>query len=126
MANFSTEFPIAPKNTVEAVVRLACEWITGSPHTKIQESDLQDLPINSERTVTVGDEQVSLAHAHAKDFEIGGMRYIRTEDGLQWTTSIVTLKTADKQLLSLQVICEAMNTAARLPPPKSPISSARR
>jgi hypothetical protein len=120
MANFSTEFPIAPKNTVEAVVRLACEWITGSPHTRIQESDLQDLPINGERTVTVGDEQVSLAHAHAKDFEIGGMRYVRTEDGLQWTTSIVTLKTADKQLLSLQVVCEAMNTAARLPPPKKP------
>lgn len=120
MANFSTEFPIDPKNTVEAVLRLACDWITGSPHTKIQELHLQDLPSNSERSVTVGDEQVSLAHANAKDFEIGGMRYVRTDDGLQWTTSIVTLKTADKHLLSLQVICEAMNTAARLPPPKKP------
>lgn len=120
MSNFSTEFPINQKNTVEGVVRLACEWITGSPHTKIQESDLQELPKNSERTVAVGDEQVSLAQAIAKDFEIGGMRYVRTEDGLQWTTSIVTLKTTEKHLLSLQVVCEAMNTAARLPPPKKP------
>lgn len=120
MANFSTEFPIDPKNTVEEVVRLACEWITGSPHTKIQEADLHDIPSNSERTVSIGDEQVTLAQATAKDLEIGGMRYVRTEDGLQWTTSIVTLKTAEKHLLSLQVICEAMNTAARLPPPKKP------
>lgn len=120
MANFSTEFPIDPKNTVEAVVRLACKWITGSPHTKILESDLQDIPLNSERTVVVGDEQVSLAHAITKDFQIGGMCYVQTADGLQWTTSIVTLKTEDKHLLSLQVVCEAMNTAARLPPPKKP------
>jgi len=68
----------------------------------------------------VGDEQVSLAHAITKDFQIGGMRYVQTADGLQWTTSIVTLKTEDKHLLSLQVVCEAMNTAARLPPPKKP------
>lgn len=120
MANFSTEFPIDPKNTVEEVVSLACEWITGSPHTKIQEADLHDIPNNSERTVTVGEEQVTLAQSAATGLEIGGMRYVRTEDGLQWTTSIVTLKTAEKHLLSLQVICEAMNTAARLPPPKKP------
>lgn len=120
MANFSTEFPIAPKNTVEGVVRLACEWITGSPHTRLQESDLQDLPINSELTVIVGDEQVSLAQVSTKDFEIGGLRYVRTEELLQWTTSIVTFKTAEKHLLSLQVVCEALNTVARLPPPKKP------
>lgn len=120
MANFSTEFPIDPTCTVEQVVRLACKWITGSPHTKIQEADLQDFPINSERTVAVGGEHVSLAHASTKDFEIGGTRWLRTEDGLQWTTSIVTLKTPEKHLLSLQVVCEALNTAARLPRPKKP------
>jgi hypothetical protein len=120
MANFSTEFPIDPKNTVEDVVLLACKWIVGSPHTKIQESNFQEIPHNSERTVALGGEQVSLAHALTKDSEIGGMRYVQAANGLQWTTSIVTLKTADKHLLSLQVICEAINTAAGLPPPKKP------
>jgi hypothetical protein len=120
MANFSTEFPIDQKNTVEGVIRLACEWISGSPHTQIQDSDLHDIPNNSERTVTVGGEQVTLAHANGKDLEIGGMRYVRTEETLQWTTSIVTLKTQETQHLSIQIICEGLNTAARLPPPKKP------
>lgn len=120
MANFSTEFPIDPKNSVAEVMRLACEWITGSPHTKIPEADLQELPENGERSVTVGIERVELAHVRAGDAEIGGLRYERTDEDLAWTTSIVTLKTAERHLLSLQVLCEALNTAVRLPPPKKP------
>jgi len=120
MTNFSTEFPIDPKNSVNAVMHLACKWIIGSPYTKAKKSDLQELPFNDEFTKIIGNDQVSLAHATTKEFEIGGMRYIRTENDLQWTTSIVTLKTIEKHLLSLQVTCEAMNTAVRLPPPKKP------
>jgi len=120
MANFSTEFPIDPKNLVRGVIQLACDWVAGSPHTKVQKTDLQLIPNNSERTFTVGGEQVTLAHANTDDLEIGGLRYIRTEAALQWTTYIVTLRTADKHLLSLRVICEALNVAVRLPPPKKP------
>lgn len=120
MSNFSTEFPIAPKNSVEDVLRLACEWITGSPHTKVAEADLQQLPRNAERSVSVGIEHVTLAHAKTSEQELGGVRYERTEDGLAWTTSIVTLKMSDRHLLSVQVVCEALNTAVRLPPPKKP------
>jgi hypothetical protein len=121
MVNYSTEFPIDPKNTVEDVVRLACEWIAGSPHTKIPESALEHLPADQEVTYTAGDEQVTTAIAKLADFQIGGLRYIRTEDrGLVWTTSIVTLKSVEVHLLSLQVSCEALNTAVRLPAPKKP------
>ncbi|MFY2856572.1 hypothetical protein ACOTJG_21605 [Achromobacter xylosoxidans] len=120
MAHFSTEFPIDSKNTVEEVMRLACEWIAGSPHTKTQRSDLLDLPKEGERIVTIGDEQVSLARAGGRDFEIGGLHYVRTEEGLQWTTAIVTFKTHEKQTLSIRTVCEALSTAARLPPPKKP------
>lgn len=120
MANFSTEFPIDPKNSVAEVMRLACEWITGSPHTKIPEADLQERPENGERSVAVGIERVELAHVQAGDAEIGGLRYERTDEDMAWTTSIVTLKTPDRHLLSLQVLCEALNTAVRLPPPKKP------
>jgi len=63
MSSFSTEFPINTKNTVADVLRLACEWITGSPHTKITEADLLELPNCAERTVTVGMEQATLAHS---------------------------------------------------------------
>lgn len=120
MANFSTEFPIDPNNSVEKVMRLACQWIAGSPHTKIPANELQDLPENAERSVSFGIERVELAHVQAGESEIGGLRYERTDGDLAWTTSIVTLKTPERHLLSLQVICEALNTAVRLPPPKKP------
>lgn len=120
MSSFSTEFPINTKNTVADVLRLACEWITGSPHTKITEADLLELPNCAERTVTVGMEQATLAHSRTPEQELGGLRYERTEDGLAWTTSIVTLKTQERHLLSVHVVCEALSTAVRLPPPKKP------
>lgn len=45
---------------------------------------------------------------------------MRTDGGLEWTTAIVSLKTKERHLLSIQVSCEALNTAVRLPPPKKP------
>ncbi len=118
--NFSTEFPIDPSKSVADVVRLACEWISGSPHTKISEGDLDDLPIDAEKTVSAPSEQVTTASASSQEFTIGGLRYVRAESGLEWTTSIVSLKTNERHVLSLQVSCEAMSTTVRLPPPKKP------
>lgn len=101
-------------------MHLACKWLVGSPHTEIQAAQVQELPENGERSLSVGNERVELAHARSGDTEIGGLRYERTDAGLAWTTSIATLKTPERHLLSLQVFCEALNTAARLPPPKKP------
>lgn len=118
--NFSTEFPIDSSKSVEDVVRLACQWISGSPHTKISKGELDELPIDAERTITASFEQVTIACANSQDFTIGGLRYVRTETGLEWTTSIISQKTNDRHVLSLQVSCEALNTAVRLPSPKKP------
>lgn len=118
--NFSTEFPIDPNRTVSDLVHLACKWISGSPHTKIKASELAELPVDAERTVGGHDEQVTIALANGQGYDIGGLRYVRTEDGLEWTTLIVAHKTPDRHLLSIQVSCEAMNTAVRLPSPKKP------
>lgn len=121
MINYSTEFPIDDKNTVADVLSLACEWITGSPHTKIPESALGELPIDTEINVTVDDESVTIGAAKTDGFEIGGVRYVRVEDkNLEWITSIVTVKTPHHHLLSVQLSCEALTTAARLPTPKKP------
>jgi len=118
--NFSTEFPIDPSKSVADVVRLACQWVAGSPHTKIPRGELDELPVDAERTVSASFEQVTTACASGHDFSIGGLRYARTENGLEWTTSIVSLKANERHVLSLQVSCEALNTAVRLPPPKKP------
>jgi hypothetical protein len=118
--NFSTEFPIDPNKSIEDVVRLACAWVSGSPHTKIAKEDLSEIPIDAEKIVTSEFERVSIATANGGEFDIGGLNHSRNENGLEWTTSIVSLKTSSSHLLSLQVSCEAMNTAVRLPPPKKP------
>lgn len=118
--NFSTEFPIDNGRSVEDVVLLACQWVTGSPHAKVRNSDLGELPVDSEKTLTVDSELVTVATAHSPDFAIGGLRYLHTDKGLEWTTSIVSLKTTDRHILSIQVSCEALTTAVRLPPPKKP------
>lgn len=118
--NFSTEFPIDNSKPVEDVVLLACKWITGSPHTEVRETDLNELPIDAEKVFSIGSEHVTTAISKTPDFSIGGLRYVRTDGGLEWTTSVVSLKTEDRHLLSLQVSCEAVNTAVRLPPPKKP------
>lgn len=121
MINYSTEFPIDDKNSVADVLSLACEWITGSPHTKIPEGALGELPIDTEIQVTVDDESVTIGAASTDGFEIGGVRYVRIEEkSLEWTTSIVTVKTPHQHLLSVQLSCEALTTAARLPAPKKP------
>lgn len=118
--NFSTEFPIDASKSVADVVRLASQWVSGSPHTKIPKGVLDELPIDAEKTVSASSEQVTIACANGHEFTIGGLRYVRTENGLEWTTSIVSLKTNERHVLSLQVSCEALSTAVRLPPPKKP------
>ncbi|MFG6412469.1 hypothetical protein ACG02S_01005 [Roseateles sp. DC23W] len=120
MANFAAEFPVNPKWSVADVARLACRWITGSPHTAFASDALDTFPNNGELTVSAGVEHVVLAHAKTASGEIGGLRYERTEDGLAWTTSIVSLKTDGQHLLRMEVVCEALTTQVRLPPPKKP------
>lgn len=120
MANFAAEFPVDPKWAVADVARVACKWITGSPHTAFAADALNSFPCNGEQSVSAGMEHVTLAHAVTFTGEIGGIRYERTEDGLAWTTSIVSLKLEGMHLLRMEVVCEALATQVRLPPPKKP------
>jgi hypothetical protein len=120
MANFAAEFPIDPKWSVADVARLGCQWITGSPHTAFASDALVTFPHNGELAFRAGLEQVVLAHSITAGGEIGGLRYERTEDGLAWTTAIVSLKSEGRHLLRMEVVCEALTTQVRLPPPKKP------
>lgn len=120
MANFAAEFPIDPRWSVADVARLGCRWITGSPHTAFASNALDNFPHNGELAFRAGIEQVVLAHSTTAEGQIGGLRYERTEDGLAWTTAIVSLKSEERHLLRMEVVCEALTTQVRLPPPKKP------
>lgn len=122
MINYSVEFPIDGKNSVADVVRLACDWVAGSPHTKIKRNSIILAEgVDGELTHDIGGERITAAICKTANYEIGGLRYVRTEThGLEWTTSIVTLKSVEQHFLSLQVACEANNATVSLPPPKKP------
>lgn len=71
-------------------------------------------------THSAAGQHVSIGIAKLPEAEIGGLQYVHRDGGLEWSTSIVTLKTAHEHLLSIQVSCEALSTAVRLPTPKKP------
>lgn len=122
MINFSTEFPIDAKNSVAEVIRLACKWVAGSPHTNIKKSAFSNIEDESDFHLAVADEQIAIHQYTQSKFSIGGFRYTKTENNkLIWTTSIVTHKSESRHVLSIQVTCDALNTAAKLPLPKKPI-----
>lgn len=120
MITFSTEFPLDPKNTATDVLRLACEWLSGSPHTSLPDEAFESLPVDDLREVRAGHETAMLGTATAGDLELAGLQYRRLESELEWVTSIVARKDATETLFSLQVSCEALGTAVRLPAPKKP------
>lgn len=122
MVQYSIEFPIDGKSSVADVVRLAHEWIAGSRHTKLKKKDFDVLPENSEVTVSNIGESVTTGLAKVENLEIGGVRWIHAErENLEWTTAVVATRTENECLLSIQVICEALSTASRLPEPKKPV-----
>jgi hypothetical protein len=118
MLNFSTEIPIDPKNSVADVLRLASEWITGSPHTVILKGALDAVEMDVENNFEFENERVTVIHSAVDDGEIGGLKYVKKEsNGLEWTSMMVCRRRRDTHVIGFQVNCEALNTAVRLPPP---------
>lgn len=120
MITFSTEFPLDPKNKAEDVLRLACEWLAGSPHTSLPDDAFDALPTDDAREVRAGNETAVFAVVSGSDSTIAGLQYRRLETELEWVTSIVARRDDKETLFSLQVSCEALGTAVRLPAPKKP------
>jgi ribonuclease BN (tRNA processing enzyme) len=120
MSHFSLELPINSKNSISDVIRLAYNWIVGSPHSEIQASQLDRIPEDSAFSVEAGKEVLHVANVKAFDYEIGGIQLIKLDGGLQWTTSIVGKKFSERLLVGIDVNCIATNTVVALPPPKKP------
>lgn len=120
MITFSTEFPLDPKNKPADVLRLACEWLSGSPHTSLPDEAFESLPVDDSREVRAGHESATLGAVAIGDQEMAGLQYRRLENELEWVTTIVARKDSAETLFSLQVSCEALGTAVRLPAPKKP------
>jgi hypothetical protein len=121
MISFSTEFPIDSDKSVNEVLNIACDWITGSRFTNISKHSLLDLLKNSGGDFRIGDEHIVTGLANLQDYEIAGLRYTKLQNEIEWITTIVTSKTPSQNFVSIQVSCEALNTANHLPESKKPV-----
>lgn len=120
MITFSTEFPLAHGVSTEAVLRLACEWVTGSPHTSFAESNFAVSPTNEAIELRAGNETVTLASVATESSQMAGLLYRRADAGLEWSTSIVARREDSETLFSVLVSCESFGTAVSLPQAKKP------
>lgn len=120
MSTFSTQFPIDARNNIDDVISVACDWIGGSPHTSLSRVTLDDLRPDLETTFSAPGEQFTFAKSSTPAFHIGGVRHVRLESDLEWTTTIVALKEPESFVVSIQVVCAALRATVRIPPPKKP------
>ncbi|MCD4501388.1 hypothetical protein [Chromobacterium vaccinii] len=121
MISYSAEFPVCENSNVKDILNLACEWIAGSPHTKLNSSDIYEILHEDEGSISLGGESIYTGYASVENLEIGGLRYVKLEgDGIEWTTTIVATQTPSQHLISIQVGCESLMASVSLPMSKKP------
>jgi hypothetical protein len=121
MNTYSTEFPIKDGYSIDDVLSLAFEWVSESPHSIISADDISVLRKSGNECLTFQNEELSFGRVMLSDYDIGGLKWvIRGEDGLEWVSTLVTLKKPEEHVVNIQVTCKAINTSMYLPFPKKP------
>lgn len=121
MVKFSAAFPIAESANVGRILGMACDWVLGSPHTNLSSEKVSSLIFSDGEGYVEDDfEKIYAANVSTKDIEMGGFRYVKIEEGIEWVTTIVATQTPSETLVSVQVGCEALDARKDLPRPKKP------
>ncbi|MCC7134182.1 MAG: hypothetical protein IT352_16105 [Gemmatimonadales bacterium] len=121
MLSFATEFPVDGARTVGDFLRAVVTWILGSPHTTLRRTDLEPLINQSEAAVQKGVEHLEVLSVSSSGTNSAGVRYIRRDEGLEWTTTIVFANSGSGAWVGIRVACESSHPATRLPPAKKPV-----
>jgi hypothetical protein len=121
MINYATQFPIEYSRNTDDIVSAAIQWITASPHSKIKQESLK-IPDNyAEAVVKTGTESVTIGRAAMGKSTISSLQWVQVDgSNLEWTSTIVARKNEFQHLVSVQISCEALSSAALLPLPKKP------
>lgn len=121
MLSFATEFPVRsdrqPLNFISCIMR----WILGSPHTAFSESELAPMLSEAEWVGRKRNESIHLLHFDVSGAGSAAVRYVRHDNDLQWTTTIVFSSGASDALVATRVMCESTHPAVRLPQARKPV-----
>lgn len=121
MLSFVTEFPVNETTTAPAFLDAVRTWILGSPHTTLLPADLAALGGVDEWRLPPGPESVVALCPRSEGEDAVAVQYIRVNDGLEWTTTIVFRKLEAGPWTSIRISCESTYPQAHVPSAKKPV-----
>lgn len=121
MLHYSTEFPIKPTHSPEDFVTVFKGWILGSPYSRFNESHLSEIETKITFKDSAAGDKIHLLRDTNNGRESVALRYIKLDDGLEWTTDLVFSKMQTDTWVSIRTSCQADRPITELPSPKKPI-----
>lgn len=121
MLAFATEFPIQVAHDASKFFVAIREWLLGSPHTALKPADLAEIENQTDWSIQRPGENLKLVKISSPSEESAAIRYVKTNRGLEWQTSIVYSSHREDTWIGIRISCESQHPAARLPSPRKPI-----
>lgn len=121
MLSFVTEFPVDQARSSDEFLAAIKDWVLGSPHTKLKENDIATILSDLGQPIKKGNESIEALRAFTTDGEVAGIKYCRSDDGLEWLTNLVFSRTPSDSWVGIRISCESLHPAVRLPAARKPI-----
>jgi hypothetical protein len=121
MLSFATEIPVGAEQTSDSFVEAVKEWLLGSPHTRLTKGDVAEIGSAGQQSASRGNEAVISLRAARDRTDLAAVRYKRTDEDLEWTTTVTFSRHGIDTWVSIRVFCESTHPAARLPIAKKPV-----
>ncbi len=121
MLAFVAEFPVKrERQSVEFFASIS-KWVLRSPHTAFSIGDIEQALLEAEWKIKKGNESLDLLRCSVGRFDSAAVRYVRIDNGLQWTTNAVFSAESNDAWVAIRVECESLHPAVRLPVAKKPV-----
>lgn len=121
MISFATEFPVRHDHGSGAFLKIVRNWILGSPHTVFVPEDFHGSDGARDWSKVKGNERVGTLQITSANEDTAAVRYIRSDDGLEWQTMVVFSRHQNSSWVGVRIACEARSPIRRLPPAKKPV-----
>lgn len=119
MLSFTTEFPVE-ETSIEVFCKSVAAWLEGSPHTEITSDQVWDLATSENRIWSNGEQELSCEICDEGSSSAAGFKYIASEGGIQWVTTVCFSSDAVDSWVSVRTERQSTTANPRLPDAKKP------
>lgn len=121
MLSFATEFPVGEASTTTDFLVAVREWLSGSPHTLFEATDLSEIDSKNEWTAQKPNEQIETLKYESAELDTAAVRYTKIDRGLEWVSTIVFSRGQPASWIGIRISCESQHPSGRLPVGKKPV-----